>query len=482
MQRRPRSPGRIPSAAPRRPRRVPLAILAIMVGMQAGCREAPPAPEHVILLSLDTLRRDAVGAYRQDRPSITPSLDDFARESVVFENARAQMPFTQPSHMSMFTGLYPGVHGVIGAGSRLSAEVSPLAELLQRAGFRTAGLAVNAWMHADFGFGRGFDDYRVVWGGATHAEELNHAALGILEAAKRDGARLFLFVQHFDPHSDDSEDTQSSAPYFAPGTSSEESAAADYCLESGECASRYLAWADARKVGVPAKKLREIHGLYEDGVRHLDGELRRFFDALRALDVYDRSLIIVTSDHGEEFREHGRFLHSQPYEETLALPLLVRFPGGRFAGQRRAELVETVDFLPTILDALGLDIPEIIQGRSLLPLLAGGGPLRTHALGRDKSRPGRYALAGARYKLIHDYETGRSELYDLEEDPGETLDRSQGEPRRVEEMRRVLDERLRANRKLAEELRKAAKKAPQPGSVLSDDEKARLEALGYLEE
>jgi arylsulfatase A-like enzyme len=141
----------------------------------------PEKAEHVILLSLDTFRADASGWLGDPARSLTPSLDAFARDAVVFERARAQIPSTQPSHTSMFTGLYPLVHRVNGERAALHPRIRTLPQILQDHGFSTRGYYVNFWLKGGFGFGRGFDRYELIEGGATHADHLNAAVFEALE-------------------------------------------------------------------------------------------------------------------------------------------------------------------------------------------------------------------------------------------------------------------------------------------------------------
>lgn len=464
------------------------AWLAAISAATIAC--GPPEPsgpvpaEHVIFLSLDTLRRDVTGVYRSRGESVTPALDAFAQDAVVFEGARIQTPFTQPSHMSMFTGLYPMVHRVNGENRKLDASIQTLAEILQSAGFKTTGLVINYWLKGIFGFDRGFDRYELVLGGITPADRLNEAAFDALETTLAEDRRVFLFIQYFDAHSDSQDRTETSIPYYSPPRYREDLPIEDdrFCTKRGQCATSYLQAADHRKRKIDAREIERLIDYYERGVRYLDDELSVFFARLRELGIYDDALIIVTSDHGEEFREHGRFLHSQVYEESVTVPLMIKLPGSQFAGRRVEGLVESIDLLPTILAKLDLDAPPYVQGENLLPAIESGRTTRTRSVSQHKHLKRRFSITDGRYKLIHDRRTKASELYDLELDPAEKKNIASANPGRVKAMTAELDTLLAESRALAQEIKRSGSKDEKGKALLSSEEKDSLRALGYLED
>jgi arylsulfatase A-like enzyme len=478
-------PPKLSFAPPKHPGLPILAMCLLACGSDLPTPNAiDPAVEadYVILLSLDTFRADASGWLGDPANSFTPSLDSLARDSVTFTKARAQIPFTQPSHMSMFTGLYPVVHGVHGETAKLHSGVPTLPQILRAHGFSTHGFFVNYWMKGDFGFDRGFDRYDLVEGGVTHADHLNEAAFSLLDGIVADRERLFLFIQYFDPHSDDREQTRSSLPYYSPQAFRSDleisDADASFCDDQGHCATQFIQWADLGKRELSPQKIARIRALYDAGIRYLDTELGKFFDKLRKLGIYDRALIIVTSDHGEEFREHGNFLHNDTWEENIAIPLLIKFPNSAFSGKVVDVLAESVDLLPTVLDQLNLDIPPNIQGKSLLPSILDGTPPRRYSFSQDKSRRRRFALTDVRYKLIYDTKRGKGSLYDLNSDPGEQLDIASTDRERFEEMKRELELRLLDYRARASQFRIIPSEGDSP--VLGEEERERLRGIGYI--
>ena len=467
-------------------------IAAILV---AACQPAEPAnsrPRTVVLISLDTLRKDAVGVYRSAAKgaSNTPTLDALARDAVAVDGARTPMPFTLPAHVSLLTGVAPRVHGVSRRDRRLSAELGTLPEWLRAAGFETHGVAVNYWMKGSFGFERGFDSYQLVKEGLVSSGRVNEALGQILAGGPRDpdpgsagDRKLFVFAQYFDAHSASSRLTQSTLPYYSPPAYRVDLAPAfpeqDFCDPALGCATGFLAGANTAGRDVAPATLARVRALYDRSVRHLDAQLGEFIQELKRRDLYDGALIVVTSDHGEAFREHGRFLHSQTYEETVAVPLLVKLPAGMGegrAGSRAHGLAMLEDVAPTILDVLGLPLPETAQGVSLLPLILGGEPVRELAISQDKSRRSRHALMADGYKLIYDFADGAVELYDLAADPLETRDLAAAQPQRTAALERRLVARVQENTRLAKRFRAGA------AQVLSADEQEALRALGYLEE
>ncbi len=449
----------------------------------AGCGALSAGHEQpdIIFISLDTLRRDHVGLYGDGGASLTPAIDSLAAESVVFDDAWAQVPFTPASHMTMFTGLYADVHGVDRKTARLAEAIPTLPELLRGAGYQTVGLVTNLFMDGKFGFARGFDHYERLPYGLVYAERVNQRAFELLDARGKDERPLFLFLHYIDPHSDFYNVAKNALPYYAPpefladlGIPPE---SREFCDQAGHCATEFLFAADRESRPLDEATVDRIAALYGCGVTYLDREIGALVAGLRQRSLWRESLVLITSDHGEEFREHGRFLHLQPYVENLALPLLVKLPGAERAGTRISATVETVDYLPTLLDAAGAVRPSHVQGASLMPLLRGGPQPERRALGRDKGNRQRFALRRGRWTLVHHLDSGHIELYDRLEDPEERRNIADQQPDQVETLRATLLEIVAANRALTSAL--AA--APVTADVLSDDDTEKLRAIGYVE-
>lgn len=439
-----------------------------------------PAPTSIVLISLDTLRRDRVGAYADaGRPSMQ-ALESLSRESIIFESATTPIPFTLASHMTMMTGLYPDVHGVRRKDSVLAEDIPTLAEELKRLGFRTLGIYSNGWMEPKFGFSRGFDMYERAGLQLEIAPDIIRRALEILpaEAPQPGEPGVFLFLHFLDPHSDWTVEGRNTLPYFSPPKYRSEVAPdaldREYCSEEGRCATDLLLAHNASHEPLPETTRAKLEDLYDAGVRALDADIGAFLESLRARGYMERGAIIVLSDHGEEFWEHGQFLHNQIYPEETRIPLIIRLPGAREAGRRVSRAVETVDLLPTILKLAGDPSPPPSQGVDLLTTQQDSGPERA-AFFVDRFVDSRFGLRTRSRSLIADLASGEVELYDRTSDPREEVNIAEREAGKVGELLDLLRERVRRNRALA--MRTAASEKREP---LSEETIQELKSLGYL--
>ena len=380
------------------------------------CQE--PAKVPVFLISCDTLRADRVSCYGYERPA-TPNLDAFAKECVLFENAIVQEAWTPTSHMTMLTGLYPKRHGLT-ATLNISEQIVTLAEALREAGYMTAGYVGHRWwLLPERGFAQGFDIYSTP---RSYRDVFEIHGLSGAWLDRHRCSNVFLFLHNYDIHSKkgfmlpyDSEDdrfrvfskTIANPPVFEP-------------IERRELgASLFLAAANRKECSITPEQEAYMSALYDDCVLKVDHAIGEFLEDLKARGLYENALIIITSDHGEAFGEHDAYMHADVYEHNIRVPLFVKFPGGRFAGRRVAEMVQLVDLYPTVLDVLGLDLPGTVDGGSLLALLEG----------RREPIPAAYSQRAAwqtvrtpRMKILRETQRNTCELYDLIEDPKETSD------------------------------------------------------------
>ncbi len=466
---------------------------------------APRAP-NVILISLDTVRPDHLEMYGYTRPT-SPNLAELARDSVVFDAAFASEPWTLPSHMSMMTSLYPLAHGVLSKDTRLNEEVTTLAEVLGETGYTSTAFVAGSeesWTGGRRGFADGFDHYyhpphqlrktrgtsllwffHTLWGPAAGSvRDINASAIEFLRSEQPQPA--FLFLHYYDAHSDFTQ-----LPYDAPESMirmflPEGSPALAACDDAGRCASNFLATRD--RASMSEETLSSIIGLYDAGIRYLDAELGKLFDALKELDYYDESIIIVTSDHGEELFEHGRFLHTQVYDEVLQVPLIIKLPKGEHAGHRVRNLVEHVDLMPTVLDLLRIPHEGEMQGSSLANGLEGdemesqyvffsntdqGGDFVTREIGMRT--PDRKLIIGFEHTRAEGPEETHLRFFDLDVDPEERNNLAGDElPAEADWMRDALWQWYRQTQLLNQRF-------PAEVSVeLSEAEIERLRALGYL--
>jgi arylsulfatase A-like enzyme len=443
----------------------------------AGPRAAPvrekERPPDIVLYLIDTLRSDHLGCYGYRRPT-SPRIDAFAGEAALFERARAQASWTRPAVASIFTGRYPHSHGVHRDRDALGETVPVLAELLRRRGYHTAAVVTNGVVGAQFGFARGFDAFEFLPEDHRRSEvhrsafEAGAAARRLL-AARPPGRPLFLYVHTTDPH----------APY-RPGREWLERIGVDVRDYEAGNLERMTDRFERLDAKVDDATQRDIVALYDAEIALNDGAFGELFDTLREAGVLDRSWIALLSDHGEEFFEHGRWQHGLSlYEEQLRVPLIVRPPGGIPGGRRVSNLVGQVDLMPTLLEVAGVDSPEGVQGRSVLPLITG-------RAGADFGSSGTFAELACHpefrwlsasvhsgFKLIrnHRYDEPRlrRELYDLERDAGETTNLATTRP--------VFADYLRA-RQEASRLFSPASRAVEASPDRELEESLR--ALGYL--
>jgi arylsulfatase A-like enzyme len=407
----------------------------------------PPGPEppSVLLLSLDTLRADHVGAYGYARAT-TPALDRLAARGVLFEQAIAHFPSTTASHMTMLTSLEPCAHGVLVPGSVLGPGVPTLAEAFAARGWATVAVTENALIRGESGFNRGFDSYRDIL--PTGADPLGLFTEVLARARSwlaRHGERpFFMFLHTYQVH----------IPYKVPPH-----------------------YRDLFPVPADASEARRQEADYDAGLRHADDLLGGFVDALAADGLLGRTLLVVTSDHGTEFDEHGGIGHARGvYEEQVRVPLVLHHPVLATGGRRVRAQVGLVDLAPTLLDLVGAAAPETFSGTSLAAAVRGVGEL-------PAARP-LFAeqLWGPRQTLLRSdghawiQKADGLELYDLGSDPREQRDVAAERAARVAEgARRIATFRHEClERSFA--LRAGAGEKP-----LEPERRDALRALGYVE-
>jgi arylsulfatase A-like enzyme/tetratricopeptide (TPR) repeat protein len=396
---------------------------------------------HVVLISIDTCRADRLSCYGYSRKT-TPNIDVVAADGVLFENAVSPVPLTLPAHSSMLTGTIPPYHGVHRNGDyRLGQSNLTLAEILKDNGFATGAVVSAVVMERRFGLDQGFDYYGdefeeilkslVIRGAVEHrrGEEATRFACRWLGENKDE--RFFLFLHYFDPH----------WPYEPPEPFTSKFRYQPY---AGEIA--YADWC----IGQVIKRLKE-------------------------LDLYDSTLLIITSDHGESLDEHGEVTHGYfIYEGTIKVPLIFRLPGGS-KGQRVGNVVGLIDIVPTVLNVLGIEVPKEVQGKDLSSCFGGRRSLEEKRFVFCQSfYPGIYqcnsllGVVSAGWKYI---QTTRPELYDLKNDPKEMQNLVDEQPHRARlmqgELSQILQTQVRIN-------------GGERQSPMDQEMRERLESLGYV--
>jgi len=426
-----------------------------------GQRIVAGAP-NLIVISLDTLRADHLGCYGYAR-NTTPNIDRLAAGGVLFEQALSQSPWTLPAHASLFTSLYPSRHGVHQHDLALRKGDKLLAEVLQRAGYLTAGFVDVFLISRKYGFQRGFDRY-VDQGEDEGARKKVDQAINWLNE-RTSPQPFFLFMHLYDPHSA----YRAPAPFLGKW--------------SGQFASEFEPDTDSlfdERLG--KRKLSELErsyvvARYDEEIAYADAELGRLFSYLEELGIDENTAIVLLSDHGEEFLEHGGVLHGVSlYDELIMVPLIIRLPGERLAGRRIREQVQIIDLAPTLIEIAGLESPRSFQGISLLPYIEGKGSLRGYGgfSEADHMDPGhnvKRCLRTNQHKYYYDINTERGMLFDLVNDPGEKQDLATAQPE--------LSERL--SRELFSWMETRGDERRSPELSLSTAEQERLRSLGYLQ-
>jgi arylsulfatase A-like enzyme len=432
------------------------------------CSREPQAPSSVILISIDTLRADHLGCYGYPRPT-SPHLDAFSRDAVLFRQAIAPAPSTLISHASILTSLIPPHHTAsISNNLALPTELITLAEVLRTHGYATASFNGGIQLDAAWGLDQGFDTYVSVKPRAATAETLVDRedrfahVVGLAQAwideTRGRGRPFFLFLHTYEVHHPYTPDPADLAPFRG-----------GY---AGRLADRItvdvLRRINDRLLAVDDRDRQHIVDTYDGEIRSMDRAFGGFLGFLRAKHLYESSLLVFTSDHGEEFGEHGWMgWHSHSlFDELLRVPLLVKLPSSRLAGTAVEGQVRGIDIAPTILGALGLPAPAQFEGRDLLSTGGRSASPEAEALSsRDVVEPAvSVALRTSEWKLYD------ARLYHLTRDRSETEDVSA----RREDVARRMRERVAALL--------AGGPTPAKRPVVPDDElRERLRSFGYLE-
>jgi arylsulfatase A-like enzyme/lipopolysaccharide biosynthesis regulator YciM len=428
-----------------------LAVLYIVLGTKFSASSAKNKLRklNVILITLDTLRADFISAYDQGKAE-TPRIDRVAAEGVLFERCISQTPLTLPSHTSILSGSYPLHHQIRDNGGFLVPQgLEMVSEVLQKNGFATSAFIASYVLHRKWGINQGFDTYsdefdlskfkKISLGLVQKRadEVLDNAKKWLREFKRKNGTngdkKFFTWVHLYDPHT----------PYDPPSPYKEK---------------------------YPRRP-------YRGEVEYMDHQLGLFFDFLKQEGLYDTSLIIMASDHGESLGQHGESTHGYfIYEPTVHVPLIVRAPFA-FPEKKVGNTVELIDLAPTILEAAGITIPKTYQGQSLLGLMMGDKKRKRNTAYTETYYPrlhfGWSELKALYYDDHHKYILApKQEMYDLSKD-------------KQEEDNLALKKSYQArqvNTRFRRFIREQSMDARKPGEAknLDKDDLQRLAALGYL--
>jgi choline-sulfatase len=449
-------------------------LFGSVVAVGLGCQDAPPADRtespprpNVLLYVIDTLRADSLGVYGNTSID-TPRIDDFAREATLFENAFANASWTRPSIASILTGLYPIRHGTEERHACLPEQIPTLGEILADHGYETGLINTNPNVAPFFGFGRGFAKTEELYtrrqpgfvGDEELIEDSDQVTRRAIAWMKRASRPFFLVTLTVDPH----------YPYSPPQRF-------DRYGNVDQSPIIYDANGDA------FFHRRRLRSLYDGEISFNDSSFGELVDFLRAQEMLDDSIVILTSDHGEEFWEIGeRWGHGVSLaESSIHVPLIVRLPGaGPAAGARRTEAVQLVDLMPTILDLVGLPVPDDLDGRPLFRSSRILPPAPVFS-SLDLAENRLLALRAFPWKLVLNRSSGASALFNLNSAAGEAGPVRSEQPAGAREARKRLTARLAVLAVLAARARPGDTSREVGREEMPDDIKDALRALGYLE-
>lgn len=445
-----------------------LAILSLVPALLFGCgTEAPLLPPqkitNLILISIDTLRADHLGCYGYDRPT-SPEIDQFAAQGLLFEDCSAPSPWTLPSHASILTGLYPSRHTLNSPIKYLPAHVLTMAEVLKKQGFSTAAIVNSLNVSRKHGLDRGFDTFSYVEEFRDQMEPSlveNHAVEWLSKNAIEP---FFLFLHYYDVHSDYVSLPEYEKMFVRPYDGNIDGSSAQ------------LKKFRRGTVEINQRGAEHLIDLYNAGIRQMDDGIARLLAVIKELQLLDKTLIVITSDHGEEFLEHGDILHGRSqYQELIHVPLIMSGPGLP-NGKRIAKPVSLVDLMPTILALLDLPAQHRQDGLDLTPLWEDPDGKLPHRLifaeadHNNTDNDIKRAVRHPQFKLHYDRLKKEAQLYDLVSDPGEKTDIRANEIELAGMLHDQLDQFL-SEKETAESTTR----------TLSPKEIEKLKSFGYLQ-
>jgi len=432
---------------------------------------AIPTPKNVVVFLIDTLRADKLSPYDPETRVRTPGLRRFVEGATTFAHAHTQENWTKPSVATLLSSLMPWEHTATQHESVVPDSVDMLPEVLQREGFETAAFIANGYVSDRFGFGQGWDSYRnyIREGRRTPAQYVASDVLAWLDERDEESP-FFLYVHTIDPHVPYRPPEEFLEPYADPAYRGQVSFRTNVML---------LEHIKMGRVRLNAADRRHLEALYDGEISYHDVHFRAILDGLERRGLDDETLVIITSDHGEELFDHGSVGHGHSvYEELLHIPLFVRLPGA--SQLRRVDRpVGLVDVMPTILEALGIEAPEELSGESFLPTLRGdaeGAPAGSVSAFMENWR----TYTDGRWKLVQ-RPGNRSRLYDLAADPNEENDLAEARPELVHWLRGELGLRLGATpSQIGGRSARPRRTHAAESTEIDEETAAQLRALGYM--
>jgi len=447
-----------------------LLIVALLGLYTTACSGSKPAEANLLLVVVDTLRADRLGCYGNSS-GMTPCMDALAAEGVLFRKAYAHAPWTLASFASLLTSTYPAQHkagGWVGEFLKLRSDAVTVGDCFRAAGSRTGSIVSVDFLTENFGMHKGFDtvDHDV-----SRNNHLTRIATRTTDTAlrwlnKNGEEPFFLMVHYFDPH----------LVYDPPAEFR-----AQFALE-GDKNTKDVIFGEVRdivafrqgRLELSGKKIERLEGLHNGEVAYTDRELGRLLDGLAKRGLDKNTIVVLTSDHGEEFHDHGGFEHGHTlYDELLHIPLIVRWPERIPAGVEVDATVRHIDVAPTVCGLAGVEPGNKFQGLDLSPMWQTGATpedLPVFAEGYFWSPEKRFARIADGKKTIAYTASKRVEIFDLESDPAESVD--------IAGRDQAQTERLKKDLFLARTGMEIEAGAPEPAHII-DEMRERMRKLGY---
>lgn len=429
---------------------------------------------NIILVGIDTCRQDHMSCFGYELDT-TPNLNAFAQDCVLFTNAISQSPWTLPSFASIFTSTYPTVHRARGKaeGDKFYPIIDSLksgVEILSSSGFKTKAYINGPYLAPAFGLSKGFDDYDYAHGSNAKIRRSDETVNRALEWIKENSEeQFFLFLHFFDPHLN----------YDPPKRSLQRLMKLAGFEYRGTLKSPFFQLKEVRnnELLLSEEDWKFIQFLYDAEISAVDESCGELFRFLKANGLYDKSIVVVLSDHGEEFLDHGGFEHGHTlYDELINIPLMIKMPSSIRAGEIISHQVRLIDIMPTLLEILDMDIPESFQGESLLRLIKKGRANEIWPAFSEETHWGDElkAVRDRCYKFITNDSLDTFELYNLCSDPGEKKDLANMEKEKAREMRRRIIRWMRSN------LGRVRKMKSEQSVDLDKKTRENLRSLGYI--
>ena len=428
-----------------------------------------PQKHNILLITVDTLRADHLSCYNKKLEIKTENTDSLADTGILFKNANCQSSWTLPSIVSLFTSLYPSVHH---AGepqpttkqlSKVPQNLKVLPLILKKYSYDTAAFVTNVFLSSAFWFGNHFETFINYSNQIDASEKITKNAIQFLKQKRKNP--FFLWLHYLDPH-----EYHTYLKIEIDQT------------YNGRFKNEKIDF-DKLRIGayrLDARERKYIYSRYLGNIKYCDEQIGSVLNALRELNLYETTLIIFTSDHGEEFWEHDRLDHGHSaYEEALKVPLIFSLPKVLPQRIKVPQLVELIDVVPTVLDLCGIEPDDTFQGESLTPYFLNPSLTQQRFAFSENMlyTEDKKSIQNEKYKLIYFTVSNKYEFYDLEKDPQEQRNIFFQDDTMVQQLRKKLLGWNEENKEVSKRVLKGEQVMP---AIINQETKEALKSLGYI--